>query len=320
MRAAALLLCGLARSLAAPAPSVGFPVTNASAPGTGRTAAIVVRGDVFRDCGHGIRCGALGPHPSLAAARSVAARVVGPLARAGYAVSTYVATYACPDRRPGEWAAYLEALGGAAAVDAPFFRSGETQRDTLLRALALVPRPADFVVVARADLLFVADLFPPSVLASTHDVLFHADLAGGVAYDPRRAPARTPGPITDKVQVLRGRAGAAGFVDAVLNDGCFNFDVDDDDGGGYLSGEGCYAPVAARVGSVGFLRDLVPGTRPGTFGDNEDGDALYRVLPRSLGALPPGARASLLGGDAGPYATGACGKGRAWAAARAELR
>ena len=306
VRAAAALVLLARQCGASCAPSAGYNMTRPPAPRAASLAAVVVRGDALRDCGHGERCGALGALPSLAAARSQLAHVVAPLEAAGYRVDVYVSTYRCGRDDFDAWLA----LYGAAAVAAPPAADArrETQRDTLLRGLALVAEPVALVVVVRADLLFVRSLFPEAVRDASEPILFHADMTGGRHGAVSDRP-RGSGAVTDKLHVLKGHAGASCFVDAVLNDACFNDLDDDDDDGSYLSGEGCYGPLQKRVGDAGiaFLRDLVPGTAPGTLGDNELGDSLFRVVPRSLADLSAGDRGDLLGArDLGPYASGRC--------------
>ena len=203
----------------------------------------------------------------------------------------FVATYECPGRDHNVWTSLY---GPRAVVDvAPASRwRGETQGDTLRRALKLLPGPVDYVVVARPDVLFVTEVFPPAVLRSKALVIFHARLDGAV---------------TDKLHVLRGE-GIACFIQSITNGNsrCFNHTADsedDDDDGSYPprrqslaspfstvaastrnihvpaaasprpasteyprryeSGESCYGPVESLVDAknVAFLRDLIPGTR-----------------------------------------------------------
>jgi len=224
---------------------------------------------------------------------------VAPLEAAGYEVGVFVATYECPGRDHNVWTSLY---GPRAVVDvAPASRwRGETQGDTLRRALKLLPGPVDYVVVARPDVLFVTEVFPPAVLRSKALVIFHARLDGAV---------------TDKLHVLRGE-GIACFIQSITNGNsrCFNHTADsedDDDDGSYESGESCYGPVESLVDAknVAFLRDLIPGTRVGTFGDNQEGDSIYRVVPRSLSFATVKTRAARLGVpvDAlGAYAGGSC--------------
>ncbi|KAJ1456583.1 hypothetical protein M885DRAFT_517410 [Pelagophyceae sp. CCMP2097] len=273
--------------------------------------ALLVRGDAFRDCGHGFRCAAAGDEAMLAAAKSQVLRFIEPFENAGRRVDVFVSTYYCERPESGfeAWAGSYNARGRNVILDARNVTDRETQRDTLLRGLRLVEASAfayEAVVIARADLFFVSD-FDALMLLASKRFLFHADMSDSARYvPPSSAPNATA--VTDKLHFVP-RAALGCFLDA-LDDDCFNYEEDDD--GGWVNGEGCFRPVSKRYDEIGFLRDLQGETKPDTVGDNTDGDGVYRVLPRALGSMTGEKRASLFKHmPLGPYAAGEC-RGGLW--------
>mmetsp|Transcript_20682 Transcript_20682/g.63924 ORF Transcript_20682/g.63924 Transcript_20682/m.63924 type:complete len:368 (-) Transcript_20682:72-1175(-) len=277
--------------------------------------ALVVRGVAYRDCGHGVACDAKSESAQRYCARSHVRHFVEPAEKLGLRVDVFVATYACPNR--SDWTQEYRGDAREVVVDAADAAraSSESQLDSVARALSMLQRAYDGVVMTRNDLYFLNDLSPA---LARQEFLFHADVSAGarVAYPAHRNVSA----VTDKLHVVPGAALDC-FRSALPE--CFN-NGDDDGDPRWISGEHCYEPVARRLGAsrVAFLRDCIGHTRPDTFGDNGVGDGVYLVLPRAFGAVQlPRERQALLRHDEpiGPYATGHCLRG-SWVAPQQQRR